>query len=230
MLSTWRTHAETNNLDFIVGNGFHFREEPVAAPREILLREQPWNEITSGAEWIVRSVAANEWPHFVWLQLVRRDFLEASSVSFVAGISHQDIVWTMQLALAAQRVGFCETPFYGYRTNAQSESRSPTEKAVQRRARSYLVVMRHLNAAANNAKYSDNVRRALAQHLNREGKHLLALMRKGVRERPAKRAIAREFFHLGLARAMWRGARTPQEQRRALRCNGLMRLCAHGLR
>jgi glycosyltransferase involved in cell wall biosynthesis len=226
-LETWRRHAENAQLDVLIGNGFHFSDKPeeIISPPPLFQR-QPWQEVVGGADWIVRSVATEEWPHYVWLQLVSRDLLERSNADFVEGIVHEDILWTLHLALAAQRIGFLSRPLYGYRINPESQTRSPSTGAIHKRAQSYLVVMQHLIAAANESQHNPRLRRALFRHANREGGHFLGLMRNRVPDPIVRRELAQRFFRLGLSRAMFQGAANQHGFWRALRCWLVLRQCA----
>ncbi len=89
---------------------------------------------------------------------------------------HEDILWTTQLALVAQRIGFCATPFYGYRTNPDSITNSPSMQALLRRANSYVDIINALVKIAASTK--PPVRDALLSHANQESGHLLGLLRK----------------------------------------------------
>ncbi len=132
-LETWHRHADSAELDLLIGNSFHFAEHPNEsnAPR-VLLDRQPWDEVISGVDWIIRAVTAREWPHRAWLQLVNSKLVRRLGARFIEGMGHQDIPWTMQLALAARRVGFVRDPLYGYRMNLASVMNDPSKAAVLR--------------------------------------------------------------------------------------------------
>ena len=187
---------------------------------------QPWAEVLCGAEWIKRSVATDEWPHYVWLQLVSRELLTRTESRFVEGIVHEDILWTLKLALSARRVGFCPLPLYGYRINPRSIVGNPSTSAANRRAQSYLLIMRKLADAAESQSTDAGLRRALFRHTNHEGGHFLGLMRKKLHDPSVRRELAKEFFRLSLSRAMFRGIGNEQEFWRAIRCWYVLQRCA----
>jgi hypothetical protein len=223
-LETWRRRAERAQLELLIGNGFCFNERPdeVASPHPLLNR-QPWGEVTSGMDWIMRAVAAREWPHRAWLQLVSRELISRTCVRFIEGIGHQDIPWTTQLAIAARRVGFAPEPFYGYRINPSSTMHNPSTTAALRRGRSYITVIEHLTATADCTPRRSSLRRALLRQANRECGQFLGVVRTRLQNQAGHSALAREFLGSGLAHAMFRGARDGRELWRALRCWTILR-------
>lgn len=216
-LHSWLTQAKEQSLDLLIGNGYRFTTNPSVQTEAPLLHKQPWGEVLEGQQWIMRSIAQDEWPHFAWLQLIRRDLIADNQLAFIRDMVHEDILWTTQLARVAQRVGFCQQPFYGYRTNPESITNSPSPQALQRRANSYLDIIHGLVEIAANSPPA--LRKALLRHANRESGHLLGLIRKKITDPIARRALAKRFFALGLPAALFQGSTTFSEFWRALRCN-----------
>jgi glycosyltransferase involved in cell wall biosynthesis len=223
-LETWRRRAEEARLELLIGNGFTFIERPDERKLPcVLLRRQPCDEVFTGAQWIVSAVAVREWRHRLWLQLVSRELVTRTGARFIEDIVHEDILWTLQIALAARRVGFAREPLYGYRANPASLMNDPSTLSVLGRARSYIVVIRHLAGAADRLPRRSPLRRALLRQANREGARLLSLMRKRLQDQAGREEIAREFLAAGLVRVMFRGAGDEREFWDALRCWMLLR-------
>ncbi|WP_145570583.1 glycosyltransferase [Yersinia bercovieri] len=216
-LQRWLTQAKEQSLDLLIGNGYRFTTEPAVQTAAPLLHKQPWGEVLDGQQWIMRSVEQDEWPHFAWLQLIRREVIIENQLAFIRNMVHEDILWTTQLARVARRVGFCQQPFYGYRTNPESITNSPSPQALQRRANSYLDIIHGLVEIAANSPPA--LRKTLLRHANRESGHLLGLIRKKITDPTARRLLAKRFFALGLPAALFRGSSTFSEFWRALRCN-----------
>jgi glycosyltransferase involved in cell wall biosynthesis len=228
-LETWLRQARDGQLDLLVGNGFTFKKSvQPAAVRAPILETHPWGETITGREWIIRSTTGGRWPHYIWLQLVRRDVLLRHQLRFVPGIVHQDILWTLELALRAQRVGFCQTPLYGYRQGTPSIIGDFSEGPAQRRARSYLVVIPRLVEAARDNRADQALYRALLHQANIESGHFMGLIRKRIKMPEARAALARRYLEAGLFSPTWAGARTLSEAWRALRCWLIMRIAANG--
>ncbi|CNF47924.1 glycosyltransferase [Yersinia bercovieri] len=216
-LQRWLTQAKEQSLDLLIGNGYRFTTDPAVQTAAPLLHKQPWGEVLDGQQWIMRSVEQDEWPHFAWLQLIRREVIIENQLAFIRDMVHEDILWTTQLARVARRVGFCQQPFYGYRTNPESITNSPSPQALQRRANSYLDIIHGLVEIAANSPPA--LRKTLLRHANRESGHLLGLIRKKITDPTARRLLAKRFFALGLPAALFRGSSTVSEFWRALRCN-----------
>lgn len=216
-LYRWLTQAKEQSLDLLIGNGYRFTSNPALQTEPPLLHKQPWGEVLDGQQWVIRSVEQDEWPHFAWLQLIRRDVIVDNHLAFIRDMVHEDILWTTQLARVAKRVGFCQQPFYGYRTNPESITNSPSPQALQRRANSYLDIIHGLVEIAANSPPA--LRKTLLRHANRESGHLLGLIRKKITDPLARRTLAKRFFALGLPAALFQGSTTFSEFWRALRCN-----------
>lgn len=219
-LSTWLQQVQQQKLDVLIGNGYQFSSNPERKPVTPLLGQQPWGATLNGQQWIILSVKQKEWPHYAWLQLIRRDVISTHQLQFIRDMLHEDILWTTQLALVAQRIGFCATPFYGYRTNPDSITNSPSMQALLRRANSYVDIINALVKIAASTK--PPVRDALLSHANQESGHLLGLLRKKLPASPQRTALAIRFITLGLRPALFRGVTNLHELWRAIRCSFLM--------
>ncbi len=218
-LATWISYAEENALDLLQGNGFSFSgPAPGGKEQKPLLTKQPWGEILPGRKWIPGAVESGEWPHYVWLQLVRRNLLLHKNIHFQEGMVHEDILWTLDVALAADRMGFCSTPLIGYRRNRGSIMGSRTPEAIERRAHAYLTILETLSGAAAKVDSDYRLHRALHSQINLQSGHLLGLFRSGMLSRDQKRRIARAYFARGLGFAPFRGAEKFNTYWRALRC------------
>ncbi|WP_145579487.1 glycosyltransferase [Yersinia vastinensis] len=216
-LSTWWEQAKRQQLDVLIGNGYAFNAAPQQSQRSPLLHKQPWGQVLTGQQWVIRSVECNEWPHYAWLQLIRRELLQTHQLAFIPRMLHEDILWTTQLALAAQRIGYCAHPFYGYRANPESITHSHETQALLHRASSYIHIIKGLVDIAETKEPA--LRHALLRHANQESRHFLGLMRKQLPVSSARSALAAEFGHLGLYPALFRGIGNIHEFWQALRCS-----------
>jgi glycosyltransferase involved in cell wall biosynthesis len=204
----WITQARNQDLDLLIGNGYYFDTDPTIQSTP-LLHMQPWGEVISGKQWIIRSVEQGEWPHFVWLQFIRRDIITNNKLGFIPNMIHEDILWTTHLALASRRVGFCKRSFYGYRQNPNSLTKSSAQKSLQQRANGYIDIIRELGDIAG--KGEPELRRALLRHANHESCHFLGLIRKKITISVSRRDLAKKFITLGLPSSLFKGATNPSE-------------------
>lgn len=209
--------AQAAGADVFICNGFKFTGTPLTGGVPIFDR-QPWGETISGWEWMKRASTVCEYPHYVWLQLIRREFLERHALRFEEGILHQDIVWTVDLALTNGTFAFTCDSYYGYRQNPASVTQSQTLDALSKRARSYVRVMQRIAESARRAGLDASVRRALLHQINRESRHFYGLLHRGIKDTGLRGGLARSFFSLDLHRAMLAGSRRPRELWHALRC------------
>lgn len=205
-LSTWLGKVEEQRLDLLIGNGFQFNENPGQEIKEPIQTKQPWGEVISGDEWIIRSVKHNEWRHFAWLQLIRRDIISVNNLSFIPNMMHEDILWTANLALVAKRVGFCEKMSYGYRVgNTHSITKSSSVEKIARRANSYIDIMQGLISLAARNKDKVTLNKALTRHANRESRHFFGLLRKKISSPAIRQQLAEKFISTGIGGNLFKG-------------------------
>ena len=199
-------------MDCLLCNGFSFKSDPQAfldSKPLAILRKQPWESILTGADWIVQGVKLREWPHYVWLQFCRRSIIEEAQLRFRRDMIHEDIPWTLQLALAVKRLGFSKPPRYGYRRNPSSLTQSRDADKVRHRIASYLKVAALLKDLANGQP--PELRKALRKQILREMGHFLGLMRKGNVSRAHRSQFAAEFLSAGFAGVMLRSCSNYRE-------------------
>lgn len=201
-----RPHLDDPQVDALVGNYFEFAGDPGDAPRAPGLTRQPWGQTLSGRAWLRRQVAAREWPHYVWLQCLRRHLLDAPGAYFQASHPpHEDITFTAGWALGARGVRFLAEPDYGYRCQPRSLTRDPSPEARGRRARAYCIVIPALLRLSAEIRQEDpQTARALRRHAAVECGHLLGLLRRLRRAEawPELRSRARQA---AIVRTAWRG-------------------------
>jgi glycosyltransferase involved in cell wall biosynthesis len=217
-LAEWHRQACTHELDVLVGNGYRFDADPATPAKGPLLKRQPWDDVMSGADWIVRCTEQGEWPHYVWLQFIRRTLIQQHGLRFVPATLHEDILWTLDLALAARRMGFARRPAYGYRSNPASIVNSPSQALIARRAHSYIQILKALVDRSAASRAEGALRRALLRHANVECAHFDQLLRKKLQGGQLRQEVARSFHDMRLWRALWRGAAGMRQYRRLARC------------
>jgi glycosyltransferase involved in cell wall biosynthesis len=216
-LAAWVKLGDARSLELVLGNGFRFEADPEQHPRVGLAKWLPASSAMSGEEWVVGSVARDAWHHYVWLQLIRREVLFSGNLRFVENIVHEDVLWSAHLAKQVQRLAVCPTPFYGYRTRPGSIMGCPSQRAVIKRARSYLIVLSSLVALAHAPDCSPRMRQALLRQANVEAGHWLGLIRKKIAD-PSRRAVLiRQYRRLRLARHVFAGATSKSEYWLAMR-------------
>ncbi|ANN79842.1 glycosyltransferase [Bordetella flabilis] len=217
-LRNWLRRATTHRLDVLIGNGYRFTDHPGQPTKGPLLRRQPWDAVMSGPDWIVRCSDHEEWPHYVWLQFIRRSLIQRHGLRFAPKLLHEDILWTLQIALAARRVGFDRHPAYGYRSNPASVVNSPSQAALGRRAHSYVDIMKALVDVALATKGNAALHRALLRHAHVEFRYFDKLLRDRITQPRLRRELAHRLHQAGLWRHLSRGARRVGHYRRLAHC------------
>jgi len=229
-LETLLDFHQHHDCAFSVHNYFTFAGENSGTGRRTgVLKRQPWGETRAGPDWILEAVNRKEWPHYAWLQFTRRQWIETHTFRSIPGINHQDIPWTAELALNADRVGFVDAPLYGYRHNENSLSKKPTQAALFRRARSYPVVIERLEALAAPTNRPE-VRKALRRQALVESGHLMGLLRKKLQDPDDVRQVLEEVDRRQILRTAWKGVTGPRSLLKALKVTHTVRRARRRLR
>jgi glycosyltransferase involved in cell wall biosynthesis len=214
----WHRQACAQDVDALIGNGYRFTADPHNERQSPLVARQPWDKVMSGADWIVHCTRQSEWPHFVWLQFIRRALIEQHGLRFIPGLLHQDILWTLNLALAARRMGFAGKLSYGYRRNPDSIVNTPSQATVARRAHSYIHILKTLVDTAAASRGNPALRHALLRHANVECRYFAQLLRKKLQGGKLRREVARSFHDKKMWRELWRGATGLRQYRHLAHC------------
>lgn len=159
-------------------------------------RRQPYGQTLTGQQWIRHCVSQREWPHYLWLQMVRSAYLRKHGLRFQEGKSHKDILWTIQLAAADGRFYFADRQDYLWVNNSASITHRPDYYDI--RAASYTDVIADILTLSAQPQYRA-VQRALVRHALVESRHFLGLYRRRVSNRQVVRTAFRAritFRHL----------------------------------
>ena len=156
--------------------------------------KQPCGRALSGHDWIRHCVTHREWPHYLWLQIIRSAYLRQHALSFQAGKSHKDILWTIHLAVSNGRFSLSDTKDYTYKVNADSITHRRDYYDV--RAQSYIEVIADIIRLAK-LKKNKNIRLFLYRHALMEARHFLGLFRNNVGDKIGVKSCFRESISAG---------------------------------
>ncbi|MBH2578603.1 glycosyl transferase [Serratia marcescens] len=165
--------ASALQADVMIFNGWH--SDADHHYRRAVHRKQPYGAILSGHEWIRHCVTRREWPHYLWLQMVRSSYVRQHSLRFQPGRSHKDILWTVHLAASNGRFCVLDVKDYIYISTKTSITHRPDYYDV--RAISYVEVIAEIIQLAEQNK---KIKVFLYRHALVEARHFLGLYRNRV--------------------------------------------------
>lgn len=156
--------------------------------------KQPYGKNLSGHDWIRHCVTHREWPHYLWLQIIRSSYIRQHSLSFQSGKSHKDILWTIHLAAANGRFCLSDSKDYTYKVNADSITHRSDYFDV--RAQSYIEVIAEIIRLAR-LEQNIIIRVFLYRHALVEARHFLGLFRNNVGDKIGVKSCFRESISAG---------------------------------
>ncbi|MEG1214163.1 MAG: glycosyltransferase [Leclercia sp.] len=156
--------------------------------RHTVHRRQSYGQTLTGQQWIRHCVRQREWPHYLWLQIIRSSYIREHDLRFQEGKSHKDILWTIQLAAADGRFYFSDRQDYLWANNPASITHRPDYYDI--RAFSYCDVIADILALSTQTQYR-SVRRALVRHALVESRHFLGLYPTAENPQPSRRITRR---------------------------------------
>ncbi|EMQ2225293.1 glycosyltransferase [Citrobacter freundii] len=166
--------ASVSQADVMIFNGWHSGADQ---HRRAVHRKQPYRATLSGHEWIRHCVSRREWPHYLWLQMVRSSYIRQYSLCFQPGRSHKDILWTVHLAANNGRFCALDVKDYIYISNKTSITHRPDFYDI--RAISYVEVIAEITQLAEQEQ-NKKIKLFLYRHALVEARHFLGLYRKKV--------------------------------------------------
>lgn len=183
--------ARENQADVALFNGWH--TDSICLQLRPVHRKQPCGHALNGHAWIQHCVAKKEWPHYLWLQMVRSPYIRKNNLRFQEGKSHKDILWTINLAAANGRFYFSDRKDYFYITNPVSITHRQDYYDI--RAHSYIDVISDILALSSLPQYNE-IRTPLRRHALVECRHFLGLYRRKIANRQAARQLFRQRIAL----------------------------------
>ncbi|MEG1422174.1 MAG: glycosyltransferase [Citrobacter sp.] len=169
--------ASTSQADVMIFNGWHSDADH---HRRAVHRKQPYGATLSGHEWIRHCVTRHEWPHYLWLQMIRSSYVRQHSLRFQPGRSHKDILWTVHLAASNGQFCVLDVKDYIYISNKTSITHRPDYYDV--RALSYIEVIAEVIRLAS-IEQNKKIKLFLYRHALVEARHFLGLYRNRVRDK-----------------------------------------------
>lgn len=76
--------------------------------------------------------------------MIRHDLIKKHQLRFIDGLYHEEILWTTQLTLVAERMGFDNQTLYYYCANPDSITRKINPQKEAKRTQSYMQIVLQL--------------------------------------------------------------------------------------
>lgn len=105
--------AEKEHLDIAMGNAWNFHEG--RKPDTLVYRDVGDTGVITGEAWFQQRWLSRYLPHYCWMQVYRRSFIDRHGFAFPIADPHEDVVWVTETLLAARRFHFVPAPLYRYR-------------------------------------------------------------------------------------------------------------------
>ena len=199
--------ATQNNLDVATCNGTYIYDDGRPAKKIFPSDRLTSTGVLDGPTWLQMALNSRKFLHVTWLNIYCHDFIKRQGFTFEPGLRHQDIPWTTEVLLSAERVQYIDEALYDYLIHSASVSHTPgTDDTRMRSARHYMKILELLNAI--NERYPEQVKRVPACHwqIAKEGLGILHSIN-NIENADKKREITRELFDRGIWEMIWRNAR-----------------------
>jgi hypothetical protein len=163
----------------------------------------------------------------VWMHLYRREFLLHHHFSFVPRLIHEDVIWTTQALLRAERVRYEPMPLYHYRILLRQFTEAQNKKRLQTSIASSVVNAKTLIGFVDTETHDPELKQLLRWQAVDGAFSIFHKIGK-LPDKCWQNARFREIWADGLFPLLWRNAVSWQQKRRIAR-NTLRALLAGGV-
>jgi glycosyltransferase involved in cell wall biosynthesis len=206
--------AEDENLDMVLLNAnYHFEDRQ---PDYAIYADVPATDLIPGREWLRQRFHAGRFLHMVWMHLYRREFIEAHRFRFVPRLIHEDVIWTTQALLAAQRVRYTGHVAVHYRIPLRRFTPEQSQRRLQAIVDSSVTNAEALAAMCARLDDDPELRRLLEHHMVDGALSVFHKLPK-MPDRAAAAAALRRLRRDGFLGLLWRHACGYAQHRRIAR-------------
>ena len=203
--------AEAEQLDLVISNAlFHFEGRQADQP---IYEDMPATGVITGRDWLRLRLRCNRLPHMVWMHLYRRDFLVAGGWQFVPRLIHEDVIWTTQILLAAERVAYEPGLAYSYRLPIRRFSPAQNQQRLEKLVHSSVFNARSLAKMAAAPGIDEELQGLLAYQLV-DGAFSVFHKLEQMPDRSARRDIVRQLRRDGWFPFLWENAHGFSQRRK----------------
>lgn len=206
---------ENDDLDMVLFNAsFHFEGRKPDRPIYENLPSTPC--AIHGRSWLADRLASKQLLHMVWMHLYRRDFIERHHFRFIPRLIHEDVIWTTQALLAAQRLRYLDHIGVHYRIPVRIRTRQQEQDLLNRLVISSLINARTIAEMADGI-VDDPRLRCLLSWQAVDGAFSIFHKIEKMPDRRIARATRARLFEAGLFPLLWRHAQDFTQRRRIVR-------------
>ena len=219
-------NAQADDLDIALCNAYaHFegRESD-----RLIYADVAATGVIAGSEWLRQRLQEGRLMHMVWMHLYRRDFLTRHGFSFIPCLVHEDVIWTTQLLLKAERVRYDSAPLLFYRILIRRFTPERNRSRLEKIITSSIVNAKSLVQQAESGTQDEELKRLLRWQ-SVDGAFSIFHKIEKLEEADWRRARYREIHANGLFPFLWKNACDWHQRRRIARCY-LKSLLARGFR
>ncbi|WP_311752240.1 glycosyltransferase [Proteus columbae] len=199
--------AKDDNLDILTCNGnYVYTDGRPSRPIFPSNRLQTTGVLT-GPQWLEIALNSKKFLHVTWLNIYRREFLLDHGYYFEPGLHHQDIPWTTEVLLTAQRVKYIDERYYDYLIHSGSVSHAtPNDSIHVRTIHNYMKILEMLDAINQKHKEVTQNINACYWQIAKEGLGIIHSI-VAIQSIEIKKQIVKEFFDRGTWTLIWKNAK-----------------------
>lgn len=206
--------AQDDGLDMVLLNAnYHFEGREPDYP---IYANVAATEVITGREWLRRRFRAGRFLHMVWMHLYRRDFIERHHFRFIPRLIHEDVIWTTEALLAAQRVRYTGHIAVHYRIPVRRFNPDQAQRRLQAIVDSSVVNAEGLARMCASLGDDPELNALLGDHLVDGALSVFHKLPK-MPDRAAAAATLRRLRTNGFMRLLWRHAQSAAQRRRIAR-------------
>lgn len=199
--------AKDDNLDVLICNGNYVYTDGRPSRPIFPSNRLQTTGILTGPQWLETALNSKKFLHVTWLNIYRREFLLAHGYYFEPGLHHQDIPWTTEVLLTAQRVKYIDERYYDYLIHSASVSHAtPNDSIHVRTIHNYMKILEMLDAInQKHKKVAQNINACYWQ-IAKEGLGIIHSI-VAIQSIEIKKQIIKEFFDRGIWTLIWKNAK-----------------------
>ena len=207
MYQTLVEMAQRDNLDAAQCNAEWFFKSSQKVKPLIPLDRLASTPVLSGAAWLNTALKTRRYMHVVWLGIYRRELIEQLQLYFEPGLHHQDIPWTTEFMLNAQRVRYTDRVLYRYYMHdASISNRKRTGQRNVEYQRHYLKIAQLLEEINQRYRHKVKIYPAFHYQITHEALSVCHCIRREPEEH-ARQAMIADLFSTQTHKRMLRNAR-----------------------